>query len=85
MQYDVAFRARRTPVAIAVSMPVGGIGIMNIVLLSVTERTREIGARKAAGARDRDIPFQFLVEAMVSSVLAGLIGIALDILGYGSA
>ena len=70
----------------AISLLVGGIGVMNIMLVSVTERTREIGTRKALGAKNSAIRMQFIVESVIICLIGGIIGIIFGmLLGYAGA
>ena len=85
--YDLLLEAQRTArqfsiilgTIAAISLLVGGIGIMNIMLATVTERTREIGIRRALGAKRRDITQQFLIETVVLSGVGGLLGVTVGI------
>ena len=69
------------PIVAGISLLVGGIGILNIMLASITERTREIGIRRALGATGMDITWQFVVETVTLSLVGGLLGIGLGVFG----
>jgi putative ABC transport system permease protein len=85
--YDLLLEAQRTArqfsiilgTIASISLLVGGIGIMNIMLATVTERTREIGIRRALGGKRRDITLQFLVEAVVQTTIGGIVGVVLGL------
>ena len=81
MEQEQNKESAKTAGIAAISLLVGGIGIMNIMLVTVTERTREIGIRMAIGARKRDIISQFLIESAVISCMGGLIGIFFGFIG----
>ena len=85
-QFNTFTRAVRFDVAVvsSIALVAAGIGIMNIMLVSVTERTREIGIRRAIGAKKRNIMTQFIMEAVVLCEVGGVIGVGLGILGGNS-